>query len=63
MTDKTSNKLVDVLDPALVIEESNVDMIHDLLKLGLSCTWPNPDARPNMNEVLSSLLKFHKEML
>ncbi|CAM8914778.1 unnamed protein product [Rhodiola kirilowii] len=63
-TDTMSNRLVDVVDPALVLNDlvECEDAIHDVLKLALSCTWANPDARPNMDEVLSSLLKLRKDM-
>lgn len=60
--DMTKNRLVDVLDHDLIIKDEEEDMIHELLKLGLSCTWPNPDARPNMEEVLCSLLKLREDI-
>ena len=52
-----------VLDPMLAsnISKEQEEIAEELLKLALVCSNPNPDNRPNMNEVLSTLLKLKKE--
>ncbi|KAJ7947273.1 Receptor kinase [Quillaja saponaria] len=53
--------LVQVLDPVLTWNVSKEhEILEELFKLALSCTLPNPDDRPNMNEVLSTLLKMKR---
>ncbi|KAK9267205.1 hypothetical protein L1049_009625 [Liquidambar formosana] len=55
-------RLLQVLDPTLAsnVSKEQEEIIEDLLKLALSCTNPDPEDRPDMNEVLSSLLKLSK---
>ncbi|PQM37328.1 LRR receptor-like serine/threonine-protein kinase FLS2 [Prunus yedoensis var. nudiflora] len=55
--------ILQVLDPMLAstISKEQEEIAEDLLKLALVCSDPNPDNRPNMNEVLSTLLKLKKE--
>lgn len=55
--------ILQVLDPMLAsnISKEQEEIAEDLLKLALVCSNPNPDNRPNMNEVLSTLLKLKKE--
>lgn len=55
--------ILQVLDPMLAsnISKEQEEIAEELLKLALVCSNPNPDNRPNMNEVLSTLLKLKKE--
>lgn len=55
--------VLQVLDPllALNVSKKEEEEIEDLLKLGLSCTNPNPEDRPIMKDVLSTLLKLKRE--
>lgn len=52
--------ILQVLDPMLAsnISKEQEEIAEELLKLALVCSNPNPDNRPNMNEVLSTLLKL-----
>lgn len=51
-----------VLDPVLVLNDSKEQgRLEELLKLALSCTAPNPDNRPDMNEILPILLKLRRD--
>lgn len=49
--------LLQVVDP-MIHAPKDQERVAELFKLSLSCTNPNPDNRPNMNEVLSSLKKL-----
>ena len=53
-------KLVQILDPELVLNVSKQqeEVLEELLKVALFCTNPNPEDRPNMKDVLSTLLKL-----
>lgn len=53
-------QLVKILDPMLTwnVTKEHVEVLAEILKLSLCCTLPNPEDRPNMNEVLSSLMKL-----
>ncbi|GLT50627.1 hypothetical protein SLA2020_241010 [Shorea laevis] len=55
------NGLLQVLDPKLVphiLTKEQGELLEELFKLALFCTCPDRELRPNMNEVLSSLLKL-----
>ncbi|CAN4078249.1 unnamed protein product [Withania somnifera] len=55
------NKLVQIVDPtsaSYVSKKQNV--AEGLLNLALSCTSPDPENRPDMVQVLSSLSKLSK---
>lgn len=56
-------KLLQVLDPMLAsnISTEGEKIAEELLKIALLCTNPDPDNRPNMNEVLTALLKLKRE--
>ena len=54
-----TNGILQVLDPVIARNVSKEEeTLVELFKLALSCTNPNPDDRPNMDEVLSSLKKL-----
>lgn len=55
--------LLQVLDPMLAsnISTEGEKIAEELLKIALLCTNPDPDNRPNMNEVLTALLKLKRE--
>lgn len=54
--------LIQVLDPVLVLDHSKEQTrLEELLKLAVSCTDQNPENRPDMNEVLSTLLKLQMD--
>lgn len=56
------NGLLQVLDPIIAMNISKEEeTMVELFNLALSCTNPNPDDRPNMNEVLSSLEKLRRQ--
>lgn len=54
-----------ILDPMLVqnIIKEHEEVREELLKLALFCTHPNPEDRPDINEVLSILLKLKRRMI
>ena len=57
------NELIEIVDPDLASNFSTKQsVIEQLLKLALYCTKMNPEDRPDMNEVLSSLSKIHKNV-
>lgn len=57
-------ELRQVLDPVLVLNDSKEQTrLEKLLKLALSCTDQNPENRPDMNGVLSILLKLQRDEL
>ncbi|GJS91241.1 LRR receptor-like serine/threonine-protein kinase FLS2 [Tanacetum coccineum] len=57
------NELIDIVDPDLASNFSTKQgLIEQLLKLALSCTKTDPDDRPDMNEVLSTLTKISKQV-
>ncbi|KAK3205726.1 hypothetical protein Dsin_019772 [Dipteronia sinensis] len=53
------NGILQISDPELIlnISQKEVEVLEELFKLTLVCTYPNPEDRPNMNEVLTILLK------
>lgn len=55
-------KLLQILDPELVmnVSKQQEEVLEELLKLALFCTNPNPENRPNMKDVLSTILKLKK---
>lgn len=54
-----------ILDPMLVlnISKEHEEVLEEVLKLALFCSHPNPEARPDINEVLSILSKLSKRMV
>nr|POF02061.1 lrr receptor-like serine/threonine-protein kinase fls2 [Quercus suber] len=58
------NDLHRIVDPmlALNISEDHEELLKELLKIALLCTQPNPEDRPDINEVLSILLKLSKRI-
>ncbi|XP_057949233.1 LRR receptor-like serine/threonine-protein kinase FLS2 [Malania oleifera] len=58
------NQLLQVVDMNLVSNiscEKHVEIIKELFQLALSCTYPNPEDRPHMCELLSLLLKLKEK--
>uniref|UniRef100_F6HMH8 Protein kinase domain-containing protein n=1 Tax=Vitis vinifera TaxID=29760 RepID=F6HMH8_VITVI len=55
-----SERLLQIMDPFLasIVTAKEGEVLEKLLKLALSCTCTEPGDRPDMNEVLSSLLKL-----
>ncbi|PON39957.1 Tyrosine-protein kinase [Parasponia andersonii] len=53
-------KLLQILDPELVLSvyKQQEEILEELFKLALFCTNPNPEDRPNMKDVVSTLLKL-----
>lgn len=55
------NRLYEVLDPHFKSYDSEKqEALEALLHLALSCTSPNPDDRPDMEQVVPSLSKIRK---
>jgi LRR receptor-like serine/threonine-protein kinase FLS2 len=53
--------VLDVLDPDMkVVTEGDLSMAADVLSLALSCVAFEPADRPDMDSVLSTLLKMSK---
>jgi LRR receptor-like serine/threonine-protein kinase FLS2 len=53
--------VLDVLDPDLkVVTEGDLSTAADVLSLALSCAASDPGDRPDMDSVLSALLKMSK---
>jgi len=53
-------QLVNIVDPLLTrnVTKDNDEVLAELFKLSLCCTIPDPEQRPNTNEVLSALVKL-----
>ncbi|KAJ0797362.1 putative protein kinase RLK-Pelle-LRR-XII-1 family [Helianthus annuus] len=57
------NGLIEIVDPDLASDFSTKhDVVAQILQLALRCTRPDPDDRPDMNEILSSLTKISKKV-
>lgn len=58
------NDLHQIVDPmlALNISKDHEELLKELLKIALLCTQPNSEDRPDINEVLSILLKLSKRI-
>lgn len=58
------NDLHRIVDPmlALSISKDHEELLKELLKIALLCTQPNPEDRPDINKVLSILLKLSKRI-
>ena len=58
------NGVRQITDPMLVLsiceEQEQYQVLEELFKLALACTSSNPEDRPNMNEVLSTLPKLRE---
>lgn len=54
--------ILQISDPALSssISKDAVEVLEELFKLALVCTYTNPDDRPDIKMVLSTLLKLRK---
>lgn len=50
-------QLVNIVDPELITKDKG-EVLEELFKLSLCCTLSDPEHRPNMNEVLSALVKL-----
>lgn len=53
-----TEQLVSIVDPELITKEHG-EVLQELFKLSLCCTLSDPEHRPNMNEVLSALVKLN----
>lgn len=51
------DQAINIVDPELITKD-NPEVLEELFKLSLCCTLPDPERRPNMNEVLSALVKL-----
>ncbi|KAJ0928040.1 putative protein kinase RLK-Pelle-LRR-XII-1 family [Helianthus annuus] len=60
---KGTNELIEVVDPDLASDfDTKHGVVEQILQLALCCTRTNPDDRPDMNEILSSLTKISKKV-
>jgi len=53
-----TEQLVSIVDPELITKDHG-EVLEELFKLSLCCTLSDPEHRPNMNEVLSALVKLN----
>jgi len=55
-----TEQLMNIVDPMLTwnVTKDYDEVLAELFKLSLCCTIPDPEQRPNMNEVLSALVKL-----
>ncbi|XP_039118320.1 LOW QUALITY PROTEIN: pollen receptor-like kinase 3 [Dioscorea cayenensis subsp. rotundata] len=52
----SQNQEIDLLDPALTTTStSSIPDMQNFLRIGLSCTKPNPDQRPDIKETVKSV--------
>ena len=53
-------QFVNIVDPLLTwnVTKEHDEVLAELFKLSLCCTLPDPEHRPNTNEVLSALVKL-----
>ncbi|KAM0003494.1 putative protein kinase RLK-Pelle-LRR-XII-1 family [Helianthus debilis subsp. tardiflorus] len=57
------NGLIEIVDPDLASDFSTKhDVVAQILQMALRCTRPDPDDRPDMNEILSSLTKISRKV-
>ncbi|KAJ0762255.1 putative protein kinase RLK-Pelle-LRR-XII-1 family [Helianthus annuus] len=60
---KGTNELIEVVDPDLASDfDTKQGVVEQILQLALCCTRTDPDDRPDMNEILSSLTKISKKV-
>ncbi|KAJ0797355.1 putative protein kinase RLK-Pelle-LRR-XII-1 family [Helianthus annuus] len=60
---KGMNELIEVVDPDLASDfATKHGVVEQILQLALCCTRTDPDDRPDMNEILSSLTKISKKV-
>jgi LRR receptor-like serine/threonine-protein kinase FLS2 len=52
-----TEQIINIVDPELITKD-NGEVLEELFKLSLCCTFSDPEHRPNMNEVLSALVKL-----
>lgn len=52
-----------IVDPHLSFDSKEEQVLEGLLHLGLSCTSSDPDTRPHMEQLLTSLSKIQKMAL
>ena len=55
-----TDRLLSAVDPQLVSDTSRKEQLENIFKLALLCTCQEPEGRPDMDEVLSSLSKISK---
>ena len=58
-------KLLHVIDPDLAsrVTKDEEEIVEEILKLALSCTCTVPENRPDITDVLSSLMKLNKQFM
>ncbi|KAI7755138.1 hypothetical protein M8C21_026008, partial [Ambrosia artemisiifolia] len=60
---KGMNDLIEVVDPDLASDFSTKHgVVEEILQLAVCCTRTDPDDRPDMNKILSSLTKISKKV-
>ena len=55
-----NERLLQLVDPQLTSDISNKQQLEEIFKLAILCTCQEPEGRPDMDEVLSSLAKISK---
>ncbi|KAL8235960.1 hypothetical protein R6Q59_017041 [Mikania micrantha] len=57
------NEMIEIIDPNLASDLStNHGVVQQILQLALCCTRMDPDERPDMNEISTSLTKIRKKV-